>query len=74
MTHIWTFSGDRIKLARELKQMTVADCAAGIGAAGHQWKAWEEGKVEPGTRTLAKICTMLNGPPNFFFEWTGGDK
>jgi len=69
----WTFSGSRLRLLREMKGMEVADCAKALGVAGHQWKSWEEDRVEPGARTVAKMCTLL-GAPNAIFCWSGGDK
>lgn len=67
MDSVWVFDVDRLKLAREMKDLTQAQLAERIGVQSQQVSAWELGKVLPGQDSLTKICNALQCPPKFFF-------
>lgn len=63
----WMFDVDRLKLAREMKDLTQSQLAEKIGVQPQQVSSWEQGRVLPGQDSLVKICNALQCPPKFFF-------
>lgn len=69
----WKFDANRIKMAREARDITQAQLAAMIDAAPQQVSQWETGVNEPGQSSLMKICNALDCPPKFFFVRSDDD-
>lgn len=64
---VWNFDHNRIKTAREVRDLNQAELARKIGASPQQVSAWETGIATPGQDSLTKICNALQCPPKFFF-------
>lgn len=67
---IWTFQGERIRLARESKDLTQKQLADLIGVSPQQVSAWELGNIKPGQDSLLKMVNTLGVAPRFFFVET----
>lgn len=67
---VWKFDANRIRLAREARDMSQADLAMQIGAAAQQVSLWETGHVSPGQDSLIKIINALGVAPRFFYVQT----
>jgi transcriptional regulator with XRE-family HTH domain len=63
----WVFRNERIKMAREARDITQAKLAELIGASPQQLSQWEIGAIKPGQDSLIKICNALGCTPRFFF-------
>lgn len=63
----WIFRSDKIKDAREIKDLTQSQLAAMMNITPQQLSAWETGVVKPGQDSLLKLCNALECPPKFFF-------
>lgn len=69
----WKFDHERIKVARDVKDMTQAVLAEKAGITVQQLSVWEGGSVTPGQDSLLKICNALECPPKFFFVQSDDD-
>lgn len=69
----WKFDNERIKTARELKDITQEELAIRAGVAVQQVSQWERGEVKPGQESLLKLCGALECPPKFFFVESDDD-
>lgn len=63
----WDFRSDRIRTAREARDLTQSQVAAIMGITIQQLSAWETGVVKPGQDSLVKLCNALECPPKFFY-------
>lgn len=63
----WKFKGDRIRTARETRDITQAELARMLDISPQQLSQWEGEKVTPGQDNLVRICNVLQCPPKFFF-------
>ena len=70
---MWQFKGERILLAREANNVTLAELARKIGVSHAQLSQWERGKILPGQDSLLKICNELKTPPKFFYVQSGNN-
>ncbi len=61
------FSGTRLTEAREAMGLYVNNLAELIGVTRSMVSAYESGKKKPSEQTFARICTVLNQPPRFFY-------
>lgn len=68
---MWIFDCNRIRLARESKDLTQKEFAAKLGTETHRIKDWEAGRVKPGQSSLVAICNLMGLSPRFFFDKTG---
>lgn len=63
----WSFDCERIRTAREARDVTQSILAEKAGITVQQLSAWENGVVAPGQDSLMKICNALDVPPKFFY-------
>jgi transcriptional regulator with XRE-family HTH domain len=69
----WKFVPGRIKIAREVNDVSQVELARRIGVQQQQISQWENGEIAPGQDSLTKICNALGTPPKFFFVQSGND-
>lgn len=59
---------DKLKWAREYRNLTVTDLAEQINIKKQTVSAYETGKIKPSEKILLKISDILNFPVQFFFN------
>jgi DNA-binding transcriptional regulator YiaG len=51
--------GERIKLAREIRKLSIEECAAAVGVSTRLWKKWESGDTPKLWKQTAAIGRVL---------------
>jgi len=64
---MWKFEPDRIRLAREAKELSQSELASKVGVTLQRVVQWEKGKVKPNQDSLTAVCNVTGLAPRFFF-------
>lgn len=67
-TAVTTFYGERLRQAREVRQMTAAALAERVGVTGATVSTWEKGRAQPRGDALAQAAKVLELPEPFFLR------